>query len=167
VGRKPVFNRVNVHEVIEEALSVLEQELNIGKITLRRSYDPSLPLIKGDEGKLLQVFINLIKNAREAMRSGGTLEVKTKPAYEYLIEKKKKVKMKFAVVSFTDTGTGIAFEDYERIFLPFYTSKKEGTGLGLTLSKKIILDHRGLIKIRTEPRKGTSVDVYLPFADSF
>lgn len=164
-GRKPLFNRVNVHEVIEEALSVLGGELKKGRIALKRFYDPSLPLIKGDEGKLLQVFLNIIKNAREAMPSGGTLHVKTKPAYEYLIEKKKKVKMKFAVISIADTGAGIAPDDEEKIFLPFYTRKKEGTGLGLTISKKIVLDHKGLIKIRSESGKGTTVDLYLPFAD--
>lgn len=165
MGRRPVFNRLNIHEVLEEALGVMSEELRRRNIVLRRGYDPSLPLIKGDEGKLLQVFINIIKNAGEAMPEGGTLQVVTKPAYEYLIEKKKKVKMKLAMICFIDTGTGIDVEGQEKIFLPFHSGKREGTGLGLTISQKIVLDHGGLIKIRTRPGEGTAVNVYLPFSE--
>lgn len=164
VGRKPVFNRINIHKVIEAALSVLDAEFKRGDITLKKGYDPSLPPVKGDEGKLLQVFINIIKNAQEAMPSGGTLEIKTRPAFEYLIEKKKKVKRRFLVITFSDTGTGITQEDQEKIFIPFFTRKRDGSGLGLSISKKIIRDHDGLIKVKTVPGKGTAVDIYLPFA---
>jgi len=164
VGRNPVFNRLNIHEVIEEAVTVMIGQLKKGKITLRRAYDPSLPAIKGDEGKLLQVFLNIIKNASEAMPDGGTLEITTKPSFEYLIEKNRKKKKRFGVISFTDSGTGIAKENIEKIFLPFFTSKKSGTGLGLAISQKIILDHRGLIKVRPVASGGTVVDVYLPLA---
>lgn len=163
-GRKPVMHKINIHEVVEEALSVLGPERDAGKITLRRLYDPSLPSVKGDEGKLLQTFINIIKNAHEAMPKGGTLEVITKPSYEYLVEKKKKVKRRFVVISFRDTGTGIANKDFDRVFMPFFTRKKSGSGLGLAISSKIIRDHNGLIKIETLKKKGTCVDIYLPFA---
>lgn len=165
MGRRPVFSRLNVHEVLEEALGVMGGQLRGRDIVVRRGYDPSLPMIKGDAGKLLQVFINLIKNSGEAMPQGGTLQVVTKPAYEYLIEKKKRVKMKLAMICFIDTGTGIDAEGQGKIFLPFHSGKREGTGLGLTISQKIVLDHGGLIKIRTKPGEGTAVNVYLPFAE--
>lgn len=164
VGRNPVFNSLNIHEVIEEAINVMSGELKGRKITLRRAYDPSLPAVRGDEGKLLQVFRNIIKNAVEAMPDGGTCEITTKPAFEYLIEKNRKKKKRFSVISFTDSGMGIARENIEKIFLPFFTSKKSGTGLGLAISQKIILDHKGLIKVRPVVSGGTVVDVYLPFA---
>ncbi|MEE9524138.1 MAG: ATP-binding protein [Thermodesulfovibrionales bacterium] len=165
IGRKPVFNEINIHEVIEEALNVLGPEMVQSKISLNRLYDPSLPSVKGDEGKLLQAFINVIKNAHEAMPKGGTIVIKTKPAYEYLIEKKKKVKRRFVVVSFQDTGSGISEDDLDKIFMPFFTRKKSGSGLGLAISSKIIRDHNGLIKIEAAQKKGTSVDIYLPFAE--
>ncbi|GBE00290.1 nitrogen regulation protein [bacterium BMS3Abin07] len=165
IGRKPVFNRLNIHELIEEAVNLLEPHLKLRKITLIRAYDPSLPLIRGDEGKLLQVFINIMKNAKEAMPSGGSLTIKTRPAFEYMVEKKKKVKRRYSVVSVQDTGAGIADEDYEKVFMPFFTRKKEGSGLGLAISGKIIRDHNGMIKIKTKQKKGTSVNIYLPFAD--
>ncbi|TNF52058.1 PAS domain S-box protein [bacterium] len=165
VGRKPVFNMINIHEVIEETLNVLDPELQLCKIALKRSYDPSLPQVRGDEGKLLQVFMNIVKNAMEAMPKGGTLEIKTKPAFEYMVEKKQRVKRRFAVISFKDTGTGIAEGDVEKIFMPFFSRKKKGSGLGLAISKKIIRDHKGLIKIRSIRKKGLSIGVYLPFAE--
>ncbi len=163
-GRKPVFNEINIHELIEEALNVLEPELKVLKTSLVRSYDPSLPPIKGDEGKLLQALINIIKNAMEAMKKGGTLEIRTKPAYEYMVEKEKKVKRRFVLASFRDNGAGIAEGDLGKVFMPFFTRKKSGSGLGLAISSKIIRDHSGLIKIRSSKKRGTSVDIYLPFA---
>jgi PAS domain S-box-containing protein len=165
IGRKPVFHELNIHEVIEEALNVLGPDMLQSRIFLDRMYDPSLPAVRGDEGKLLQAFINIIKNACEAMPKGGTLMIRTKPAYEYLVEKKKKVKRRLVVVSFKDTGSGISEDDLEKIFMPFFTKKKSGSGLGLAISSKIIRDHNGLIKIESAQEKGTSVDIYLPFAD--
>jgi len=163
VGRNPVFNRLNIHEVIEEAVGVIHAELKRSKITLQRAYDPSLPFIRGDEGKLLQVFINILKNGVEAMPGGGEIEIKTKPSFEYLIEKNKKKKKKFCVISFADTGTGVAKDDVEKVFMPFFTKKQSGTGLGLAISQKIILDHKGFIKIRPVPVGGTAAEVFLPF----
>ncbi|UCG77652.1 MAG: PAS domain S-box protein [Nitrospirota bacterium] len=161
--RKPALNDLNVHEVIEEAFTVLDHEIKKKKVVLKRSYDPSLPHVRGDEGKLLQAFINIIKNACEAIPVKGKIEVRTKPSFEYLIEKKKKVKRRFAVVEFRDNGPGIPDEDIDKVFMPFYTSKKGGSGLGLAISSKIIRDHNGLMKIGSSGKKGASVEIYLPF----
>jgi C4-dicarboxylate-specific signal transduction histidine kinase len=99
------------------------------------------------------------------MPKGGTLEIITKPAYEYVVEKKKEIKRRFVVVSFKDNGMGIANYNLDKVFMPFFTRKKSGSGLGLAISSKIIRDHNGLIKIGTAQKKGTSVEIYLPFAD--
>jgi len=163
-ARKPLLNRLNVHEVIEEALNIMGPEMQLGKITLRRAYDPSLPEIMGDEAKLLQVMINVLKNAVEAIEGAGTIEITTKPAYEYMVEKRRRVKRRYAVVTVSDTGTGIAEGDVEKVLMPFFTRKREGSGLGLAISNKIIRDHGGLMKLRSAPERGTSVDIYLPFA---
>lgn len=163
ICRLPSFSQVNIHELIEKALSIMQVLLQDRKITIRRSYDPSLPLVDGDEAKLLQVFLNIIKNAVEAMKKGGLFEITTSPSGESFREAGK-IK-RWALMTFRDNGTGIPEEDLGRIFLPFYTRKKGGTGIGLALSKKIIKDHRGLIKVASQRQKGTSFYIYLPFGE--
>jgi len=163
ICRKPSFSQVNIHEVIEKALSIMQVLLKERKITIKRSYDPSLPLVAGDEAKLLQVFLNIIKNAIEAMRKNGLFEITTSPSGESFREAGK-IK-RWALITFRDNGRGVPEEDLSKIFLPFYTRKKGGTGIGLALSKKIIKDHRGLIKAASQPQKGTSFFIYLPFGE--
>ncbi len=193
--RMPVFNQLNIHEVIEHALRVMGTANAENGIVINKSYDPSLPMIRGDEGKLLQVFINLLKNAAEAMdalenRSGKvrvgralpagkqgdcaslrTLSISTRPSNEYMViyegevpgrKDVKSKKQRWVVINIQDTGTGIPGDEVEKIFLPFYTKKDGGSGLGLALSKKIIKDHGGTIKVKSRVGHGTAMSVYLP-----
>jgi two-component system nitrogen regulation sensor histidine kinase GlnL len=159
--KKPSFNPVNVHEVIEKALSLMTAPLKKGAITLKRLYDPSLPQVRGDEAKLLQVFLNIMKNAVESMKKGGRLDIATYPSKES-VRTRGKIK-RWAVISVRDTGKGIAEEDLHKIFLPFFTRKNHGTGIGLALSRKIMKDHGGMIKVKSQQGKGTSFFVYIPF----
>jgi len=159
--KKPSFNPVNIHEVMEKALSVVEIPIRETGITVKRLYDPSLPHVRGDEAKLLQVFLNIIKNAFESMRKGGKLEISTCPSKESF-RKGGKIK-RWALITIRDTGKGIEEKDLQKIFMPFYTKKKSGTGIGLALSKKIIKDHGGLIKVKSQVGKGTSFFIYIPF----
>jgi len=161
ICKKPSFHSTNIHEVLEKALSILEIPIKHKGIVLQKTYDLSLPKVMGDEGKLLQVFLNIIKNAIEAMKKGGGLTVLTGVSREY-VRKKGKSK-RWAVVSIKDTGEGIPSEDIPKIFLPFYTKKKHGTGIGLALSRKIIHDHNGFIKVESQPDKGTTFNIYIPF----
>ena len=94
----------------------------------------SLPRVMGDEGKLLQVFLNLIKKCHRGDEKGGSLTVLTGVSREYVRQKGKP--KRWAVTSVKDTGEGIPSGDIPKIFLPFYTKKKHGTGIGLALSKK-------------------------------
>ncbi|MBF0557696.1 MAG: PAS domain S-box protein [Nitrospirae bacterium] len=185
--RKPVFNRLNIHEVIEHALKVMGPAIHDKKVRLNKSYDPSLPSIRGDESKLLQVFINLMKNAVEAMddlklpasrmkkergyATEHTLTINTRPSNEYMVfyedegpnvKKGKIKKQRWMVIALQDTGVGIPRDEIEKIFLPFYTLKSSGSGLGLALSKKIIKDHGGIIKVVSKTGQGSTVSVYLP-----
>ncbi len=159
--KKPAFNRVNIHEVMEKALSIMDVPLKAAGITLKRLYDPSLPQVRGDESKLLQVFLNIIKNALESMKKGGRLEVSTYPSKESVREGGRT--KRWALISIRDTGRGIQEKDIQKIFIPFYTKKKHGTGIGLALSRKIIKDHGGLITVKSLPGKGTTFFVYIPF----
>jgi two-component system, NtrC family, nitrogen regulation sensor histidine kinase GlnL len=169
--RLPRFQQINIHEAVEHAIKVMLAGINAEKIGLQKSYDPSLPCVMGDEGKLMQVFINLVKNAVEAMasvRHERVLTVSTRFSDEYMLtysssgkKSKKMKKQRWVVVSFADTGVGVPREDTGRIFMPFYTRKKKGSGLGLSLSKKIIKDHGGLIRVKNQDR-GATFSVYLP-----
>ena len=163
MSKRPVLQQVNVHEVLEKAISIMELSLKHGNISLHRSYDPSLPRVTGDGGKLLQVFLNIIKNALEAMPRGGDLSVMTRPSGEYVVQNRK-IK-RWAVISIRDTGRGIPNNEVKKIFLPFYTKKRRGTGLGLALSRKIIKDHYGFLRVeRPDSGKGTVFHIYIPFA---
>jgi two-component system nitrogen regulation sensor histidine kinase GlnL len=163
MSKRPVLQQVNVHEVLEKAISIMDLSLKNGNIFMHRFYDPSLPRVTGDGGKLLQVFLNIIKNALEAMPRGGELSVMTRPSGEYVVQNRR-IK-RWAVISIRDTGRGVPKNETQKIFLPFYTKKKKGTGLGLALSKKIIKDHNGFIKVeRPDSGKGTVFHIYIPFA---
>lgn len=164
MSRKPVLENVNIHEVIEKAISIMHLPLKNARISLQRLYDPSLPKVVGDGSKLLQVILNIIKNGVEAMPRGGSLSIVTKPSDEHVVQNGR-VK-RWAIVSIRDTGRGIPTSEIRKIFLPFYTGKKKGTGLGLALSKKIIKDHKGLIRVeRPDSGKGTVFHIYIPFGN--
>jgi two-component system nitrogen regulation sensor histidine kinase GlnL len=172
--KKPVFHKINIHEILEQAIIIMKSELKKNKITVNRLYDLSLPLLSGDEGKLLQVFINLMKNSIDAMKisKNRCLKIFTKPSDEYmmiyedgLLENKKKIKkQRFVLIGIEDTGVGIAKSDINKIFLPFYTKKKDGTGLGLAISKRIINDHGGMIKVKSNISKGSTFSIYIPIS---
>lgn len=161
ICKKPSFHSLNIHEVLEKALSIMDIPMKDKGIILQKTYDLSLPRVMGDEGKLLQVFLNIIKNAIEAMKKGGRLTVLTGVSREYVRQKGKP--KRWAVTSVKDTGGGIPSGDIPKIFLPFYTKKKHGTGIGLALSKKIILDHKGFIKVESHEGKGAAFNIYIPF----
>ncbi|HWR57561.1 MAG TPA: ATP-binding protein [Thermodesulfovibrionales bacterium] len=163
MSRKPVLENVNIHEVIEKAISIMHLPLKNARISLLRLYDPSLPKVVGDRSKLIQVILNIIKNSVEAMPRGGSLSIVTKPSDEHVVQNGRV--NRWAIVSIRDTGRGIPKSEMQKIFLPFYTGKKKGTGLGLALSKKIIKDHNGLIRVeRPDSGKGTVFHIYIPFA---
>ncbi|MEW6739875.1 MAG: two-component system sensor histidine kinase NtrB [Nitrospirota bacterium] len=184
--RTPVFNQLNIHEVLEHALKVMKTSIEEKRIAVNKSYDPSLPNIAGDESKLLQVFINLLKNAAEAMKASRSrmLRISTRPSNEYMVIYEKEgmkngsirkgdfvrgtksplrcKKQRWVVVSIEDTGIGIPKDEISRIFLPFYTKKDGGSGLGLALSKKIVKDHGGIIKVKSKEGAGATFSIYLP-----
>lgn len=156
--RKPI----NIHKVLDSAVFLLQEGLK--PETIRKEYDPSLPPVFGDEGQLTQVFLNLIKNAKEAIEPDGAIQIGTRMITEFHLVDVGSKGGKMASVEIKDNGSGIRPEDIERIFTPFFTTKPKGTGLGMAISLKIIKEHGGLLKIDSAPGKGTSVTVFLPVA---
>lgn len=117
-----------------------------------------LPPIVGDENQLKQMFLNLLKNAIEAMPDGGKLMVKVNREHHQKGERQQEM----ILIQITDQGKGMSKEVIDRLGQPFFTTKEEGTGLGLLTSRKIIEDHRGLLSIKSKEGEGTTMEVRLP-----
>ena len=143
---------VDVNHVVEETLSLVAHPLKTSQIQVVKNLGDGLPAVRGSANKLQQVFLNLFLNARDAMPSGGILEVRTS-AHNGSVE-----------IEVVDTGAGIPREHINRIFDPFFTTKSSGrgTGLGLSVSYGIIKEHAGKVDVRSAPGKGTSFHVELP-----
>lgn len=153
---------INIHKVLGDILLLQNKALD-GKIDFTPAYDPSLPSIEADEDRLKQVFLNLIKNAIEAMPDGGKLIITTRISSSYSVKTQASSRpRKDIIVELTDTGVGISEEHLKTLFTPFHTTKSKGNGLGLPISLKIIEDHQGTIKVSSRQGKGTTIQVYLP-----
>lgn len=155
---------LNIHKALD-TVAFLAQE-GLAPDTLKRDYDPSLPPVYADEGQLTQVFLNLIKNAKEALVAdkAGRIRITTRMATEFHLVDSLGSGGKMALVEIKDNGSGIKDEDLEKIFTPFFTTKPRGSGLGMAISLKIIKEHGGFLKIDSTPGEGTTVSVYLPIA---
>jgi len=146
------FGEVNLNRVIRETLSLLEHQLQKSGIQAKLDLEPALAPVHGNAGKLQQVFLNLFLNARDAMGSGGILEVRT-------WSEESGVR-----VDISDTGHGIAPEHIHRIYDPFFTTKgnRKGTGLGLAVTYGIVQEHNGSIEVFRRPVGGTRFHLELP-----
>lgn len=154
----------NIHSILDRALILCEESARINGVVLSREYDPSLPEIAGDADQLMQVFLNLIKNAVEAMPEGGRLTVITRMSDQFTSVQADGRKHRLTVVKIIDTGAGIKPEHREDIFAPFFTTKDRGVGLGLALSYQIVQEHLGTIRVESEEGAGACFSVYLPLA---
>ncbi len=142
-----------INDVIEEVVRVVGHHFELERIAIEKQFDPLIPPIAIDEAKMRQVFMNLILNARQAMKS-GTVRIETRRD-----ESGRK-----AIVRVIDEGTGIEAKHMRRIFDPFFTTKPtgEGTGLGLSVSYGIVKDHGGELLVESEVGKGSVFTVILP-----
>jgi two-component system, sporulation sensor kinase E len=146
----PQFRPASLNYVVEKTLGILRPELENRGLAVKEKLARDLPEAPLDAGQIQQVLVNLIKNAMQAMTKGGTLTLQTGQAAEGVW------------VSVTDTGGGIPEEQINRIFEPFYTTKKKGTGLGLMIVQRIVRAHGGRIEIQSDVGRGTSFRVWLP-----
>ncbi|HZT68310.1 MAG TPA: ATP-binding protein [Terriglobia bacterium] len=143
---------LDLNRVVQETLSLVAPMLRAAKVSVQTDFDPDLPPIQGNAGKLQQVFMNLIMNARDAMPRGGELIVTTRAADSTVS------------VEFTDNGVGISPENLRKIFDPFFTTKatNRGTGLGLAVSYGIIREHSGKIYVDSSVGRGASFRLEFP-----
>jgi signal transduction histidine kinase len=143
---------VDLNRVVEETLSLVAHPLKTSHIQVVKQLTEGIPPVRGSANKLQQVFLNLFLNARDAMPSGGMLEVRTS-GHNGSVE-----------IEVLDTGNGIPREHIHKIFDPFFTTKGSGrgTGLGLSVTYGIIKEHAGKIDVRSTPGRGTSFHVEFP-----
>jgi len=147
---------IDLNAVVDDTLVLFEGQAAKAGIRVTRRLAPNLPLVRGEANELQQVLLNLLKNAREAVRDAGEIRVETGS----LPDRPGWVRMAVA-----DSGPGIPAEIRAKIFVPFFTTKEDGTGLGLAVSYRIIEDHGGTLDVASAPGSGTTFTVLLPTLD--
>ncbi len=151
---KDQLEEVDLEALIRGVLDFAALDLEQGRVKVVTELDPALPPVYADAGKLRRALLNLIINARQAMPEGGTLTVLAHPAGRGEV-----------VIEVRDTGCGIPEEDRPRIFQTFFSTKPEGTGLGLAVVKRTIEDCGGRVTFASEVGRGTTFRIYLPTAE--
>jgi signal transduction histidine kinase len=153
------FRETHLNQVIRDTLSLLEHQFKTAQIAVDLDLAEDLPPIHGNPGKLQQVFLNLLLNAKEAMPGGGSLRVATQVNGQD----------HYVAALVADSGTGIAPEHLKRIYDPFFTTKttpkpgdRRGTGLGLSVSYGIIQEHAGKIHVESAIGAGTTFQLEFP-----
>ena len=139
-----VFTTVDLHQVLDEALTFASHAIRQRQIVMAKAYTPGPLVIQGDREQLKQVFLNLFLNAVQAMEDGGRFVIRTRR------------QAGTAQVSLSDTGPGIPKEVLSKIFDPFFTTKPKGTGLGLAIVQRVLDQHGASIRVRSELKKGTT-----------
>ena len=149
---------LNIHEVLERVRSVMLAELPEG-LAIERDYDASLPMMIGDKEHLIQVMLNIVRNAAQAMHGRGEITLRTRIARQVTLIKQR---YRLAVmVQIIDSGPGIPTELKDKIFYPLVSGRADGHGLGLTLAQDFVSQHHGTIEVDSEPGR-TCFTVMLP-----
>lgn len=144
----------NLHELVALTLDLVKYDKRMKNISVSVSVPDSLPMVSGDETQLIQVFMNIILNAADAMPDSGTLDISAEQT-NGMVD-----------ISFSDSGPGISEENQKKIFDPFFTTKEKGTGLGLAVSYSIIKSFQGDIIAENRPEGGTIFKVRLPYNET-
>ena len=191
LSARPAFEPrpVNIHKTLSDVL-LLEEAAAPKGARVETAFDPSLPTVRGDAARLSQVFRNLIQNGLQALhrRRAGVLHISTRMATDFHLLRPPGRRSappepgigtasaapaeteaplpsdpgRFLCVTFSDNGPGIAPDHMAQLFTPFFTTKSEGTGLGLSVSQQIVTQHGGTIRVDSTPGAGARFHVYLP-----
>jgi C4-dicarboxylate-specific signal transduction histidine kinase len=151
------FNLLDLNSVIRESVEFILPQMKLSEVAVSLRLEDSLPPVWGDRIRLEQVFLNLLSNARQAMTDA--------PVRKLVIESRRDTPAALpVVVEVTDTGRGFSEEQAGQLFQPFYTTRKGGHGLGLSISRAIVLDHKGSIAATGSPGSGATFTMRLPAA---
>jgi signal transduction histidine kinase len=149
--RRPEVRRSNLNTTVEHAVMLARQQVLSRPMKIELEKAPALPEVEHDSDQIHQVLLNLLLNAVQAMEGAGTVRVEIGARGDY------------AAVVVSDTGRGISSQNLPNIFRPFYTTKSNGTGLGLSLARRIVEDHHGRIEVSSAVGTGSKFTVLLPF----
>ena len=147
----PQIRLSNLNTTVEHAVMLARQQVLSKPIRIELQKSADLPEVEHDSDQIHQVLLNLLLNAVQAMENPGTVRVEVSPRENY------------ACVIVSDTGRGIPAQNLSNIFRPFYTTKGNGTGLGLSLARRSVEDHHGKIEVNSVVGKGSQFTVLLPF----
>ena len=142
-----------VQDLLDEALSLVSTDLRVNRIELMKKVPARLAQVRWDEGKMQNVFLCIFKNAIEAMSPGGHLRV------EVMLTRARKPELQIVIAN---DGVPIPAELVDKVFEPYFTTKRSGTGLGLATVKKVVEEHQGQIRLESEPDKGTTLTILMP-----
>jgi signal transduction histidine kinase/predicted membrane protein len=175
---KPVLGLCDMHELINEVLLLLEEEVKKKQIDMRKGYTSEPAVIKVDREQIKQVILNLLLNAVQAVESEGRIEISTAYVWERggdgdgrrfargrrdaASRRRGNHKVKRFQIKISDNGRGMSDEDQKHLFNPFFTTKPEGTGLGLAISHVIIEEHNGTIDAKSKEGQGATFTLKLP-----
>ncbi len=148
---KASLEEVGLNELLDDVLALVEHEVRLESIQLAKAYDPDLPQIRANIHSMQEVFLNLIMNAIQAMHGEGSLGVSTS------------VDGRYVQVDIADDGPGLAAERMAKLFDPFFTTRDDGTGLGLFIVQQLIHEHHGFVDVESELGAGTIFRVRIPW----
>jgi two-component system nitrogen regulation sensor histidine kinase GlnL len=154
----------NIHRILNDVLALQRRAPDWGTTALRTEFDPSLPEVLGDRAQLTQVFLNLVRNAVEALGGHGELTVATRIETRYHVRRRSH-RNQFLSVTIADDGPGVPEDAQSHLFSPFFTTKARGTGLGLAVCHRIVAEHGGIIAYEPRPGRGTRFIVTLPVSE--
>ena len=153
---------VNIHELTEHVLLLIENDAPKG-VSIRRDYDPSLPPTSLDRDQIIQAFLNIARNAIQALGDSGTLTVRTRVLTNVVIGPERH-RLSLGI-DFEDNGPGISADIVDSIFYPLVTDRETGTGLGLPLAQDLVSRHGGIIEFDSEPGR-TCFHIVLPIPET-
>ena len=155
---KPNVSPENINDVVDNIARILETQAKEKSVAIFREFGDNLPKVWIDREQMKQVFMNLILNAIQAMREGGSISIATRSVSRSGADPVGD----FLQIEIRDTGVGIPEENLHHIFDPFFTSKDEGSGLGLAVSHQIVQEHGGFVTVESTVGKGTAFFVHVP-----
>jgi len=163
--RKLRLTKVSLQRILGDIIMLQKRAEKQKTISFLQNFDLSIPPFLADEALLTQLFLNLVKNAVEAVETSegsSLIKITSRVVSDYSMTQKGERPSRVVAIEISDDGPGIGKEQLEHIFTPFFTTKSKGTGLGLAICHKIVSEHRGMIKVDSESGKGTTFSVMLP-----
>lgn len=156
-----ILEELNIHEVLDEVIELMGHWKHAEQITFTRDYDPSLPAVSADRNGLIQIFLNLMKNAAEAMKGRGRIIIRTLVPVTAPTNPLGRRRGGVLEVDIEDEGPGFE-QSVKELTAPFFTTKAKGVGLGLAISEQIIQNHGGSLTLENREETGARAKVILP-----